>query len=594
MQDVVHRENAPGGLRARTVPGLIAERVRRTPGGAAWCIAAADGAWTTVQWAEYARQVDTVARALAVLGIRTGDRVAIMAPVSLKWEIADKALLSIGAIVVGVDLHASREDRDFILADAGATACIVPTAAALHDLAPDTVGRLRFIITLEETAGSGDGRVHAWDDLYRGTHDSAVSAVPRDDDVATLIYTSGTTGKPKAITYTHRQLTLACQALLEAFAPITPLDRGVCWLPLSNMFQRVMNLCSIGAGSRTYFIEDPRQLMDRLPGIAPTILISVPRLYEKIYKSAQERLDAAPRWQRHLLEFALRLGARVADHRRAGTQPDLPLAAAHRILDTLVLRRIRDPFGGRMRFMVSGSAPLSPSVMRFFEAAGLLILEAYGLSENIVPVAANRPGAHRSGSVGTPLPANDVRLAADGEVMVRGPGLFSGYENAPAASARVDAEGFFATGDLGEFDADGFLYLRGRKNDIIKTSTGRRIAPSRIEHLLRDVPAVDQALVIGDGREVLVAILALDPAQPHEQRETAACVQRVNESLAEYERIRGLLLIPQGLSIASGQLTSNLKPRRGAIAAQHRDQLDRLYAELRRPEARAGIPVVVS
>jgi long-chain acyl-CoA synthetase len=591
MHDVVRNSVSAERLPAPTVPGLVEQRVQRTPGAAAWCVSGPDGTWTTIDWASYGQQVRAAARGLAALGVRPGDRVAIMAPVSLRWEVADKALLSIGAIVVGVDLHASREDRDFILADAGVTGCIVSRAADLHDLAASTIDRLRFLVVLDGATGS-DTRMRAWADLDGGSDQTALTHAPQPDDVATLVYTSGTTGTPKAITYNHRQLTLACQALLEAFAPVTPSDRGVCWLPLSNMFQRVMNLCNIGAGSRTYFVEDPRRLMDHLPGIAPTVLIGVPRLYEKIYKTVQERLGASPAWRRRLVDCALRVGAAVADLRRMGRRPGLGLAMAHRILDALVLRRFREPFGGRIRFMVSGSAALSPAVMRFFELIDLVVLEAYGLSENIVPVAVNRPGEYRNGSVGKPLPPNEVRLAPDDEVLVRGPGLFKGYEKGPAGA--IDAEGYYATGDLGEFDSDGFLYLRGRKNDIIKTSTGRRVAPNRIELLLRRIPAVDQALVIGDGREVLAAILALDPAQPPRQPEIAAQVQEVNESLADYERIRGLILVPQGLSIASGQLTSSLKPRRRVIAEQYSALLDALYAEIRKPDSRTGLPVLVA
>jgi long-chain acyl-CoA synthetase len=255
-----------------------------------------------------------------------------------------------------------------------------------------------------------------------------------------------------------------------------------------------------------------------------------------------------------MVDLALHVGARVAEHRRAGRRVPLPISALHHLLDAVVLQRFRAPFGGAIRFMVSGSAPLPPAVMQFFEAAGLLILEAYGFSENIVPIAVNRPADYRAGSVGKPLPPNEVRLAVDGEVLVRSPGLFSGYENGATAAQLVD--GFYATGDFGEFDGDGFLFLRGRKSELLKTSTGRRIAPSRIELLLRQIPGVDQALAFGDGREVLVGMLALEPGQA--TQEVARAVQSVNERLADYERIRGLLLLRRGLTVASGELTSNL------------------------------------
>jgi long-chain acyl-CoA synthetase len=590
MHDVVRNAGSADIIGAETVPALIERRARSTPDAAAWCVPGPDGSWATTDWASYRQQVHTAALGLAAIGVRAGDRVAIMAPVSFRWEIADKALLSIGATVVGIDLHASREDRNFILTDAGVAGCIVAKAADLGDLDPGLVERLRFIVVLDG-ATAGDARMHAWAALQRRSDHAALARTPQADDVATVVYTSGTTGKPKAITYTHRQLVLACEALLEAFAP-SPLDRAVCWLPLSNMFQRMINLCNVGVGSRTYFIEDPRRLMEHLPGIAPTILIGVPRLYEKILKTIEQRLAAMPAWRRQVVNTALRVGASIADSRRDGGRAGPGLTAAHHLLDALVLRQLRAPFGGHIRFMISGSAPLSPAVMRFFQSAGLPILEAYGLSENIVPVAVNRPTEYRSGSVGKPLPLNEVRLAPEGEVLVRGPGLFKGYEN--GASGAIDNEGYYATGDLGEFDSDGFLYLRGRKNDIIKTSTGRRIAPNRIEFLLSQTPAVDQALVIGDGREVLTAILALDPAHPPQQDAIVAHVRQTNEMLADYERIRGLILLPQGLSIAAGQLTSSLKPRRRVIAEQQGALLDTLYAEIRKPGSRDSLPVLVA
>lgn len=577
---------------ADTVPGLIAGRAARTPHQPAWCVAGGGGTWAAIDWADYAGQVRMAAAGLAALGIGARDRVAILAPVSLRWEIADKALLFLGAVVVGVDLHASREDRAFILSDAQVKGCIVARASDLGDLPPQIVDGLNFIVALDGPAAPGGRRIHTWDQVCK-VADAPLPAPPRADHPATLVYTSGTTGRPKAILYTHGQLTLACAALLDAFAPVTAQDRGVCWLPLSNMFQRVMNLCSIGAGCRTYFVEDPRRLMDLLPSIAPTILIGVPRLYEKVYKTMQERIAAMPVWQRALMDFALRSGARVAGDRRAGQCTPVAIAAAHRALDRAVLRRLRAPFGGAIRFLVSGSAPLAPAIMQFFESAGLLILEAYGLSENIVPVAVNRPGAYRPGSVGRPLPPNELQLAEDGEVLVRGPGLFRGYESATTTKARLNGAGYLATGDIGEFDTDGFLFLRGRKNDIIKTSTGRRVAPNRIEGLLRQVPAVDQALVIGDGREVLTAIVALDAAQAPKHDEIAAAVQAVNDQLADYERIRGVLVLSQGLSIAAGQLTASLKPRRAFIAGQNAAAIEALYTAIRTNRAE-DLPIVVA
>ncbi len=531
---------------ALTVPALLAARVARDPDAAAWW-SAERGAWASISWRDFDARVARLAGALQAIGIGRGQRVAIMARPSLGWEVADHAILRIGAVVVGVDPHAAPADRGLILAHAGAIACFVDDPAAIADVPAESRRALRHVLPL----GAETERTPA-------IALPATAAIPDADDVATLVYTSGTTGAPKAIAFTHRQVRAALTTTLAALGPLSQADRGVCWLPLASMFQRMMNLVSIAIGAQTWFLENPRTLTDELPRIRPTILIGVPRLFEKVERGVRQRIADAPLAQRLVGRGAL--GAATA----GGVPPLL-----RKLADRLFLHRVRAAFGGAMRFMVCGSAPLSPDVIRFFDACGIPILEAYGLSECITPVACNRLESRRPGSVGRPLPGNEVRIAEDGEVMLKSPGLFAGYAEPASESARFDADGFYATGDFGRLDAEGFLFLTGRKRDVFKTSSGRQVAPMRIEAGLRRIAGIEVAVVMAGARDEIVAVLGLDPEAGADRaaiaRTIRAGVAALNAGLARHEQVRGCVVMTGGLTLAAGHLTSSLKPRRAAI-----------------------------
>ena len=593
---------AEADLGVATIPELLAARARRSGERIAYRTRDKDGAWQSLTWREVEARVLAMAAGLQALGLGAGDRLAIMMPTGLRWELLEKAALTLGAAVVGIDSHAAPAHKAFILGQSRAKALVLSEAGDLAGLEGVALPALERVIVEAETLPNAGGRfdLHRWADfaaLCEGrpaAHQSPVADTP-----AAITYTSGTGGQPKGIVYSHRQMLIACESLLEAFGPITEADSAVCWLPLSNLFQRVMNLCGVGSGAACSFVEDPRRIVDELGEIRPTIFIGVPRFYEKLREGIRARLEAQPAWRRGLAALALESGEALAEAHQAETPVGAALRLRHALLDRLVLTRLRAVMGGRIRFMITGSAPAPAPVLGFYESLGLPLLEAYGLSENIVPVAVNRPGARRPGTVGRPLAPNEVRIAADGEVLVRGPGLFGGYLESQPGGAALDAEGFFATGDLGGLDPQGFLRLTGRKREIIKTSTGRRIGPQPLEAALREIPGVEQALVVGNGCKTLAALVtpALEGQEP--AAAAAALEGRLGQALAAhngrsapYERIAACLVLAESFTVLDGHLTPSLKLRRSWLEQRYAGEIERLYEALERWPT-SGAPLVL-
>ena len=410
------------------------------------------------------------------------------------------------------------------------------------------------------------------------------------DASATIIFTSGTTGSAKGIVYTHRQIVMATASILRTFADIEPGSRMACWLPLSNLFQRMLNFCAIARGAQIYYVRQPQEIMRHVVAIRPDVFIGVPRFYEKLHAGIVDQIDGMPAPRRRAALWGLRVGSRYRSDLRSGRGAGIALQLTHALADRLVLRRIRGAMGGNLRYMISGSAPMPRWLLERFEAIGWRVFEAYGLSENVIPVAANSPAAHRLGTVGRVMPGNEVRLAEDGELWVRGPGVCTGYLGDEAASHATDADGYLATGDYATIDADGFVTLTGRKSDLFKTSTGRRIAPAAVEAALRAIPYVEHAVLLGSGRPFAVAILAVSGGRLRGSAALGAAssladnrdaivadVQRVLAEFPDYQRPSGLLVTTRAFGIDSGELTANLKLRRQGIAERFASALDELY-----------------
>jgi len=591
---MIRSSDAPGIDRV-TRNGVLTDyyltRAREAPGAPAF-FTRAGGTWSAVTWGTFVADATRAAHGLAARGLRSGERVAIMAPTGLGWETFQLAALLNGAAVLGLDAHDHPDRLRAIARTARVSTLVVQDAETAARLDPATVPGLRLVVSLRDEVppGAGDAAWIAMSELVREAGSPVPLQGPAPASLATIVFTSGSTGEPKGIAYSHAQVCLAIDSILDVFPEIGPGDRLICWLPLSNLFQRMLNFCAAGRGAQTYFVSDPRAIVEHLPDVRPHVFIAVPRFFEKLHEGIEQKLAAQPPLARRLVAWALQSGDAAAACVRRGARPPLLTRLRAALADRLVLRRLRGVLGGEVRFLVSGSAPFPRWLLERFHAMGLLVLEAYGLSENVVPIAINRPSAYRFGSVGRVLPANTVRIADDGEVMVRGQGVFSGYldESAPPA---FDADGFLPTGDLGTLDDAGFLSLVGRKSEIFKTSTGRKVAPLAIEAKLRQIAGVDHAVLFGAARKVTVALLTRPLAAPGEAaaplgadevRRIARDARAVVADEPDYARPAGIVVIDRALTIESGELTSNLKLRRRAIETNFAASLEALFDRLER------------
>ena len=578
-----------------TVPARLAQRALASPDAVAFRHQMADGSWQVLDWQGFSNQIDQLRRGLAAAGLRRGDRLALVAPVSLSWELLHHAALAMGVSVVGLDAH-DLPDRLAAMADlANVAAFAVADPAVLAGLSAGRRAATRLWIAIGAVPGNHQSpRWTTLEGLMALGQGHPAPPVPTAADEATVIFTSGTTGAPKGIAYSHGQVGLAIDAIATAFSFVGTDGSLLCWLPLSNLFQRVVNLAAVQNGAGTYLLGDPRQVMEHVARAEPDVFIGVPRFYEKLHEGLQARIRAMRPPLRALVRWGWQTGHRVLACRRTNQSVPATLAAQHWLADRLVLRRIRQVMGGRLRCLVSGSAPMPRPLLDDFEALGWPLLEAYGLSENVLPMAMNRLGDSRPGTVGQPLPGNDIRIGADGMVRVCGPGVFAGYLGDTPGSGR-DAEGFYTTGDLGSLDAEGFLSLTGRLGDLIKTSTGRRIAPAAVEAMLQTVDGVDQAVLVGAGRKFLVALCTCTPEalQPAHWGALQQGLRVAAARLGPHERPAGVLVLPDAFSMAHGELTTNLKLRRNAIAQRHAARIDWLDAQIARQPGGAIADVLV-
>lgn len=555
-----------------TILTTIERRAREAPQAIACYHADADRVWQPMERQALWDAVVVQAHRLQALGLRKGDRFGICAATSLRWQILELAVWAAGGVVVALDPYSCREALAHALSLTEPSMVFVDGPKQMERIQGLSLADMPRLLTEADC-------------FNKPAPEPVAMTLPRvrPDDAAIIILTSGTTGDAKGIQYTHGQLMAGCNAIIQAFPGHGTDDATICWLPMAHLFQQVMNLVALKAGIRLFFVENPREIMDAVRTARPTFLIGVPRLYEKIHAGFQDRLRALPRTLRRLVMASL-------DRR---THPRISETAAGRtsvsdrlldwVIDHTLLRALRRMMGGRIKFMITGSAPMPLHILEFFHGAGLLILEAYGVSENVIPIACNRVDDYRFGSVGKVLVENRVHLAGRGEVVVRGPGVAVGYYSQEGVRARAEGA-TYSTRDCGYFDDDGFLYLRGRLSDTIKTSTGRRIAPARIEALLTQSPLIGQTLVTGHGRPHLVALVVPEnQACSHAEMERE--LARINQELPYYEQVRAFALLPQPFSVSAGEMTTSLKIRRAAVEGKYRRNIDRLYREASEPVA---------
>jgi long-chain acyl-CoA synthetase len=581
---------------ASTVGGLALAAARRQGDALA-----APGRPPT-SYPELGRAVRDIAGGLAALGIERGDHVAILAGTRPEWTLADLGALCAGATVVPIYQTNSPEECEYVLAHAGVRAIFCEDAAQVAKVAQvrERCRALEHIIVFDGMA-RGAVTLAALRAAGAETGDAVVAerlAGVRPSDTATIVYTSGTTGPPKGCVISHDNLLTTVAMYVRELALREEQMVIYLFLPLAHSLARVAQLATLEVGGTLAFWGgDAGRIIDELAEVRPTHFPSVPRIYEKMHSAVLNGVAGQSRVKQALFQWALREGARARAAGPAGT-PAGPLAAArHRVADKLVLSKVRALFGDRLALALCGAAPVAPEVLEFFDACGVLVLEGYGMTETCAAATLNTPRAVRFGSVGRPLGGTDVAIADDGEVLMAGPHVFKGYYRNPAATSEVLDGRWLRSGDLGEVDADGYLHITGRKKDLIITSSGKNISPENLESALRETRWISQAVVSGDRRSYLVALLTLDPDEapqlaeelgiPADRASMAAdervreVIQRevdaVNARFARIEQIKRFDILERDLSQAEGELTPTLKVRRAVVHERYADRIERLH-----------------
>jgi long-chain acyl-CoA synthetase len=569
------------------------------------------GGWEVMTWAEYGTEVRRLAAGLVHLGVAPGDRVALLCSNRREWHLVDMAVLSAGAATVPVYPTSSSSQVAYVLTDAGCRIAVVEGKDQLAKvlLRRDELDGLEKVVLVDD----GEGLDHAFViDLEHlaATGDDVLEETPAvvDDrraalgpeDLATIVYTSGTTGHPKGVRLLHRNLAENMRNV-TAIVPIGPDDRFLSFLPLSHIAERtVSHFGQVVSGGETWFAASLASVPEDLLACRPTIFFAVPRVWEKFREGIREKVESSPAPRRVLAERYLHLAARSAGVSGAGAPLGLPEKLQLRALDAIAGRAIRSGLGlDQAHYLVSGAAPVHPDLLRWFQGLGLPIAEVYGQTEDCGVTSLNPPGAIRLGTVGPPVPGVELKIADDGEILVRAGSVTPGYHENPDATAELlDADGWMHTGDLGELDTEGYLRITGRKKDLIINAAGKNISPQELETRLRFEPFISQAVVIGDGRPFLTALLTLDVDAVHEwasrhgrvfpdveamttdpalRAEVEAGVERVNDEHARVEGIKRWTLLPRDLSIATGELTPTLKVKRQVVAEQHQDLIEEMY-----------------
>ena len=575
-----------------------------------------DGSWQETTWREFAAMVRETAAGLLADGLEIGDKVAILAGTRPEWIEADLAIYACGGITVPIYQSNLPHECGYILANSGSRVCFVENEKQLAKIRAvqregfELDGERAMVdvrrLVLIEGEPDGDDAIRLHDLRARGRAalgrlasrlEAALASVGREQ-LATIVYTSGTTGPPKGVMQTHGNHLAA----LEAVSVLGLARQGevdFLFLPLAHSFARMIEYYALWVGTITAFATSVDTLAQEIAETRPHLIPSVPRIYEKIYARILGRRQESGFLQGAIFDWAVGVGHQRSAYQQRGAALPWLLSLQAMVADQLVFARIRELLGGRVRLMVSGGAPLSREIMEFFHAAGLLILEGYGLTETTPILTCNRPDRFKFGTVGLALDGVTLRIADDGEILAQGPNVAQGYYQRPEATAESwDDEGWFHTGDIGELDAEGFLRITDRKKDLIKTSGGKYVAPQNIENLLKARLFISQAVVIGDNRKYCVALVTLDydeversaAAQGVEMGQRAewhrhprilewvdADVQLVNKHLASYESIKYFRVLDRDFSQETGELTPSLKVKRKVVTERHRTVIEEMY-----------------
>ena len=583
----------------RTIARLWSDAVARGGSRPAYLVED-DGAWREVSWAEADERVRGYANGLLARGIGKGDPFAILARNSLDWALMDFALARIGAVSVPVYASSSPRDVGYVLAHSESLGVLCEDAEQVTkvEAVAAELPRLAHTLTFDDLDGlAAQGREH---ETASPTALADAAAALAEDDLYTIIYTSGTTGPPKGCMLSNRNYFAMASVVDRMPGYYTPDDLMLLYLPLAHNFGRLMLLTGAYVGFPVAFLPDPLRTPEALLHVRPTVLPSVPRVYEKVHTAVQARFDQATGVRKRLVSWALPIGREVSRLEAAGEPVPATLRLRHRIADRLVFSKVRERLGGRLRLPISGGAPLAKEIAEFFDAMGVRIVEGYGLTECTTACSTNVPDRYRFGTVGQPLPGFEVRIADDGEIEVRSETVFQGYFKDPEATAEVlTPEGWLKTGDIGVIDEDGFLAITDRKKDILVTAGGKNVAPQNIENDLKTSKYVSQALVIGDRRPYVAALITLDPeevgrwAGEHRIEGDVAALARddrvralvqsavdgANNGRSRFEQVKRFTILPRDFTLAAGEVTPTLKLRRRVVQDHFATEIEALYAE---------------
>ncbi len=609
-----------------TLVNIFWERVKQSPERPAILHKSA-GQFRPVVWREQGRVVELLAGGLLSCAVAAGEKIAIISTTRPQWIWADLATLSAAAVTVPVYPTLGSQETEYLLRHSDSVGVFVENNTILEKLlcATELPPTLRFVVLMDGQPVVSQKRIKVimWEELlrsgnsYLGKHHNELASRIKSikpEDLSTIVYTSGTTGVPKGAMLLHSNIYHVCQAM-SLLVGVRADDICLSFLPLSHVFERVGGeFLAIYEGLVTAYAESMETVAANMLEVRPTIIVGVPRFFEKVYHRVNCEIRKLPKTQQYLIRWALALGKRAGRYKERAHKGVSEIAqhiyrAELRVAERLVYSRMRSRFGGRLRFMVSGAAPLPREVQSFFETIGIPVLEGYGLTETAAPVTCNTPGANRQGTVGRPLPGVEIRIADDGEVLVRGPNVFCGYYKNPEATAAVMSDGWFATGDIGELDADGYLLIKDRKKDIIITAGGKHIAPQYLENLFVGDSLVSNILIYGDRRKFVSALVTLNQdglsafaqtnslathqfdelsQHPAVVAEVETVINRKNQQLSHHEQIKRFIILDHEFSLDRNELTPTLKVKRKVITEKYHDLLDSLYeledVELERQE----------
>jgi long-chain acyl-CoA synthetase len=570
------------------------------------CQSRLDGRWISYTWNEYLSHIELTALALRKLEVGPGTRVALFSNSRMEWAVSDWAILALHAVTVPIYQSVTNEDLQFILHDSQSEVVICENERSLQKLLAikDDLPKLRYIVVLSPLP-SAPQFVFTWSQLMDiGDQQRKINPMDicaalegtKSQDVISFIYTSGTTGRPKGVVLTHEQ---AYSEVSEAFPllGINSKDQSLSFLPYAHVMGRIEHWGHGLIGYKMAFCPSVERIKEYLAEVKPTVIIAVPRLFEKIYSGILAQIESQPLKKKVFL-WAMNLGRQVSQNHIDGVSTSVTTLAQYRLAKELVFRKIYEQLGGRLRFAVSGGAPLSQDLAQFYHALGVLVLEGYGLTETTAAVCVNTPFEFRFGTVGKPFGDVEVRIAEDGEVLVKSKKVMREYLNDTTSTQQVLQAGWFHTGDIGEFDHNGYLRITDRKKDLIKTAGGKYVAPQKLEALLKASPLVSNVLIHGDQKKYVTALVTINPATLKSLAENLGLATadlefpgqstklkehlrkhfaKVNGQLASFETIKNFAILNADFTVESGELTPSLKVKRKVVSEKYKDLIESLY-----------------